>query len=773
MARQSRSTFSLFIGLTFAASHVVAADDVMADQTSLSLLEQCKINEPEVSNPNSQPINVEADNLEVVAGNNAQYSGDVTATQGKISLSADTLSIDQAENIITAEGNVNFSNGEIKTISNKATNNLNSDEIIIEETEYTFLCEPGRGEATHIAKTGQGLYTIEDGSITSCPEDDNAWRLKASSIDIDQNEDEATLYNPVLEVLDVPVFYLPYLTVPIGDTRKTGFLYPSFSLDTTNGFEVMVPVYWNLAPNYDLETEFKYMENRGTQLNSEFRYLTSEFGSGKLEYEYLPEDALNTEYGDRWGFQYSHSGTYKGNWKLSSDYALVSDISYFSDLESDIGTRSDGQLLQEGSLSYRDTNWDSTLLVRDFQLLLDDESDTQPYRMMPQLSFNYYRSDLLPYLDFDVLSHITKFETDESDKPSATRVHIEPGLTLPLGNTWGTWTTEARLMSTYYDQNLDNVTSDDYQETVVRTVPQFRSNARIILERDTQIIEGYTQALEPQIQYLYIPSRDQSGIYSEYDTTLMQTDYYGLFRSRRYSSIDYIAKANQISYGATSRFYDADNKERMNIAFGQILYINGSSSDDDDDEKTSYSAWALESDFNFSDDIFFHGAFQYDVASSSVQVANTALEYQYNKGVIQGNYRYVSLDYIEDTVGESLTVDELTEDGISQAGLYMTYKLSDKWNANTQYYYDLTTEQTLEWQSTLNYRSDCWYIGFTYSRELTDWSPDFESYPDADAEYENNFGINFGIIGFGTNGGTSYSTTSSSLGYSRPFFLNN
>jgi LPS-assembly protein len=775
MSRQSSSPYALFLGLALAYTHAAFADEANAKNMPLAQFEQCRINEPDVANPNSQPINVEADNLEAVNGKKAKYSGNVVVIQGKKSIQANTVTVDQAAQTITAEGNVNFSDGELRTISTKAINHLDTNEITLEDSQYSFLCQPGRGEAAYVAKTGKTMYEIEDGSITSCPEGDNAWRLSASSINVDQEEEEATLFNPVLEVLDVPVFYLPYLTVPIGDTRKTGFLYPSFSLDTINGFEASVPIYWNLAPNYDLETELKYMKNRGVQLNSEFNYLTSSFGQGQLEYEYLPEDALYTEYGERWGFQYSHSGIYDNNWKLTSDYANVSDISYFSDLDSNIGTRSDGQLLQEASLSYRETNWNSTLLVRDFQLLLDDTSDTQPYRMMPQLSYNYYASDLLPNLNFDLISHITNFQTDESGKPSATRLHFEPGLTIPLATTWGNWTTEARFLSSYYEQNLEGVTSDDYQDSVFRTLPQFRSHVKLILERDTQVLDNYTQTLEPQLQYLYIPSRDQSGIYSEYDTTLMQTDYFGLFRSRRYSSVDYIAKANQISYGAANRFYDENNKERMNISFGQILYINDSSSDDDDDDKSSYSAWALESDFNYADNVFFHAALQYDVASSDVQVANGAIEYQFDKGTVQTNYRYVSLQYIEDTVGETLTVDDLTEEGISQAGFYLKYKLSNKWNAQTQYYYDLTTDQTLEWQSTLTYLSDCWYIGFTLSRELTGWSPDFDSYPDAYAEYENNYGLNFGIIGFATNetAGTSYSSTSSLLGYSRPFFLNN
>ncbi|MCV5389555.1 LPS assembly protein LptD, partial [Escherichia coli] len=88
-------------------------------------------------------------------------------------------------------------------------------------------------------------------------------------------------------------------------------------------------------------------------------------------------------------------------------------------------------------------------------------------------------------------------------------------------------------------------------DEVSRVIPEFRTHAQLYLERDTSWIKGYTQTLEPQLQYLYVPEEDQTNIYN-YDTTLLQTDYYGLFRSRKYSGIDKIASANQLSYGAST-----------------------------------------------------------------------------------------------------------------------------------------------------------------------------------------------------------------------------
>ncbi|MEZ8877922.1 LPS assembly protein LptD [Vibrio lentus] len=740
-------------------------------------IDQCLI-EPAAENETQLPAHVESDRLEAINGDKAIYSGDVRVTQGNKTILADNVTLHQQENIVVAEGNVNFSDGQIKSISDKATNNLTTDEMTLENTDYEFLCEPGRGNAVYIAKTGKAVYEIEDGSITSCPIGDNAWRLRASSIDVDQNEEQATFYNPRFEIQSVPVFYLPYLTVPIGDTRKTGFLYPTVSYGSSDGFEAEIPVYWNLAPNYDLETTFKYMQERGTQLNSKFRYL-SDFGSGSIESEYLPDDKKYSEKGDRWGAQLQHSGIFQQSWLFEVDYSKVSDIDYFTDLSSGIGNREDGQLLQEGRATYRSQNWDASVLVRDFQVLTT--SNNLPYRLMPQLEYNYYAPEVMDYLDFDLISHVSLFDTDASGKPSATRVHVEPGITIPVGNTWGTWTTEARLLGTYYQQDLDGVDTgagsdyEDLEESVSRVIPEFRSHAGVVLERDTTIVGNYTQTLEPQVQYLYVPEEDQSDI-GLYDTTLLQTDYYGLFRSRKYSGVDRIAAANQVSYGASSRFFDDEYKERLNISFGQIFYFDKDTkqtlSSEGSDAKTNYSSWAIEMDFNYDDYLFYHGGVQYDIDTSAMQLANSTIEYRFGGGYIQTNYRYVTEEYINETV--DFDVSSITRDGISQAGLLGAYQISPKWNTSAQYFYDLTTQENLEWLARLNYKSDCWYIGFTYSNRLTNNISD----PNTTPEYENNFIVNFGIVGFGTNigsdsGAVGDSSSDNSLSYGRPFFLNN
>ncbi len=136
------------------------------------------------------------------------------------------------------------------------------------------------------------------------------------------------------------------------------------------------------------------------------------------------------------GLPVKHEGIINKQWLVNLDYSKVSDIDYFRDLSSDIGNREDGQLLQEGEVQYRSNFWDASLRVRDFQILLQDEN--QPYRLLPQLDLNYYTPLMGNYVNFDVKSQISRFDTDDTAKPDATRVHVEPGLTIPLSNSWAT-----------------------------------------------------------------------------------------------------------------------------------------------------------------------------------------------------------------------------------------------------------------------------------------------------------------------------------------------
>ncbi|MFV0574870.1 MAG: LPS assembly protein LptD [Vibrio sp.] len=746
-------------------------------------VDQCIVSDNSEQDQQSQPVNIEADSLSTEGTNAAVYSGGVIVTQGNKKIQTDKLTVNQEENSIVADGNVTMYDGQIKANSTKVKSDLKGDQMEFHNSDYKLLCETARGDAAYILKTGQKIYNIEDGTLTTCPEDNKSWRIKATDIDIDKNEEEATFWNTRFELLNIPVFYWPYVTVPIGNKRKTGFLYPSASYDDQNGLEINVPIYFNLHPQFDLTTTVEYKTRRGTLLDNQFRYLTDGFGEGSIDFEYLHHDsdpAPTIEDKDRWGFNYEHDGIYDRNWKIEIDYSKVSDDEYLDDnLGSNIGDREDGNLLQKEELSYRTDFSDTILRFRDFQVL----GNGNAYRLMPQLEYKYARQ-VVPNLDVSLDSHISRFETDATNTPDATRVHIEPGFAVPLHAPWGELTSEAKLMYTYYDQDLKNdhaATSNGHElsENATRVVPKYRINGSIFLDNNEKWLGGYTQALEPRIQYLYVPHVNQDDIYTGYDTTRLQQDYTGLFRDTQYSGVDYIAEMNQFSYGVTSRFYDESYKERFNVSIGQILYLDPNSDDvrrGDDDGSNNVSAWALENEWNISDSLFFSGGLQYDGNVGKLQQGDATLEYRAETGgYIQTNYRYVSDDYITEN---DINTNAQTINGISQVGALTGFKLSDRWDVRASYYHDITEGNMLESLVGVTYNDDCWFLGLTFSRHII--NPRGEdgydkNHPELSLEdpfYDEKFSINFGLKGLGQSMAAATEDGGNAIGMNRPFSLN-
>ncbi len=149
----------------------------------------------------------------------------------------------------------------------------------------------GRGDADLMKQRGENRYTIlENGTFTSCLPGSDTWSVVGSEVIHDREEQVAEIWNARFKLGAVPVFYSPYLQLPVGDKRRSGFLIPNAKYSTNNYFEFFLPYYWNIAPNMDATITPHYIHKRGNlQWQNEFRYLT-QAGAGLMELDYLPSD---------------------------------------------------------------------------------------------------------------------------------------------------------------------------------------------------------------------------------------------------------------------------------------------------------------------------------------------------------------------------------------------------------------------------------------------------------------------------------------------------
>ncbi|GIZ18637.1 LPS assembly protein LptD [Citrobacter europaeus] len=758
---------------TMIASALYSHQGLAADLAS-----QCMLGVPSYDRPlvqgetNELPVTINADNAKGNYPDDAVFTGNVDIAQGNSRLQADEVQLHQKQadgqpepvRTVDALGNVHYDDNQVILKGPKGWSNLNTKDTNIWEGDYQMVGRQGRGKADLMKQRGENRYTIlENGSFTSCLPGSDTWSVVGSEVIHDREEQVAEIWNARFKLGPVPIFYSPYLQLPVGDKRRSGFLIPNAKYSTKNYFEFYLPYYWNIAPNMDATITPHYMHRRGGIMwENEFRYLT-QAGAGLMEFDYLNSDKVfedenpRDDNSRRWLFYWQHSGVMDQVWRFNVDYTKVSDSSYFNDFDNKYGSSTDGYATQKFSVGYAVQNFDATVSTKQFQVFADQNNSS--YSAEPQLDVNFYQNDVGPF-DTRIYGQAVHFVNTKDYMPEATRVHLEPTINLPLSNNWGSINTEAKLLATHYQQtNLDwynnnpsNVNKLD--ESANRVMPQFKVDGKMVFERDMQMLApGYTQTLEPRAQYLYVPYRNQSHI-NNYDSSLLQADYSGLFRDRTYSGLDRIASANQVTTGVTSRVYDDAAVERFNISVGQIYYFTESRTGDDhteweNDDKTGSLVWASDTYWRISDRWGLRSGIQYDTRLDSIATSNSSIEYRRDENrMLQLNYRYASPEYIKAAVPSRDVTNAQYENGISQVGAVASFPIADRWSIVGAYYFDTNVNKEADSMLGLQYNSCCYAIRFGYERKLNGWD-DTQKH----AVYDNTIGFNIELRGLSSNYG--------------------
>ncbi|PSF24824.1 LPS assembly protein LptD [Escherichia coli] len=756
---------------TMIASALYSHQGLAADLAS-----QCMLGVPSYDRPlvqgetNELPVTINADNAKGNYPDDAVFTGNVDIAQGNSRLQADEVQLHQKQaegqpepiRTVDALGNVHYDDNQVILKGPKGWSNLNTKDTNIWEGDYQMVGRQGRGKADLMKQRGENRYTIlENGSFTSCLPGSDTWSVVGSEVIHDREEQVAEIWNARFKLGPVPVFYSPYLQLPVGDKRRSGFLIPNAKYSTNNYFEFYLPYYWNIAPNMDATITPHYMHRRGGIMwENEFRYLT-QAGAGLMEFDYLNSDKVyedehpKDDNSRRWLFYWQHAGVLDQVWRFNVDYTKVSDTSYFNDFDNKYGSSTDGYATQKFSVGYAVQNFDATVSTKQFQVF--DAQNSNSYSAQPQLDVNYYQNDVGPF-DTRIYGQAVHFVNTNDNMPEATRVHLEPTINLPLSNNWGSINTEAKLLATHYQQtnldwyNANNTTKLD--DSANRVMPQFKVDGKMVFERDMQMLApGYTQTLEPRAQYLYVPYRDQSHIYN-YDSSLLQSDYSGLFRDRTYGGLDRIASANQVTTGVTSRVYDDATVERFNISVGQIYYFTESRTGDDNikwenDDKTGSLVWAGDTYWRISDRWGLRSGIQYDTRLDSVATSSSSIEYRRDENrMLQLNYRYASSEYIQATLPSYYSTAEQYKNGISQVGAVASFPIADRWSIVGAYYFDTNVNKEADSMLGLQYNSCCYAIRFGYERKLNGWDNTQKH-----AIYDNTIGFNIELRGLSSNYG--------------------
>jgi LPS-assembly protein len=518
----------------------------------------------DAKDPGEQPVKVQSGNAEMTREGDATLSGGVTIVQGERTVSADAATYDASERHFEVEGNVEYRSPDLRLKGASGSwNALGTGQFT--GAEFELPQRPARGSADTLEMDNSGLLKLSEVRFTTCPAGNTDWELRASSIEIDQKTQQGKGRNVRVDLKGVPILFTPVISFPVGDARKSGFLFPSFGNSDKSGFEIGVPYYFNLAPNYDLTLTPFLLSRRGFGLGMDYRYLT-ERSHGKFGTDYLPGDDLANR--DRRLSTLLHQTNFTDRLRLDADLADASDSRYFEDF----GLGPDGTSItfldRRVQLSWLGDGWRLDGRVQDHQVIdVTVDPLDRPYSRLPQVAF----TGLWPLAagfeaSFDAETAWFERETGVTGLRADAMPRIAWGLRGPGYHL----EPSAAWRVTGYELSDTAPAADDSPR---RSAPILSLDSGLVFERQSGERDQFVHTLEPRLRYTWIPFRDQDDL-PIFDTALPDLNLVQLFRTNRYVGADRLGDANELAAGLTTRLVRAESGQQyLSATIGQRFYF--------------------------------------------------------------------------------------------------------------------------------------------------------------------------------------------------------
>ena len=655
--------------------------------------------------------------------------GNVIIDQEGRQIRAERVTIDQTQTYAKAEGQVQLAQGGLISQSDDINYNLKTQQGDLNNSFFIAEEQHAHGRAEKIAKTSDDTLELENATYSTCPpEQKPTWKIQADQIKLNQETGRGETRNTKLYVKDVPVLAVPYFNFPIDDRRTTGILTPTFGFTNDGGLELGVPVYLNLAPQYDATITPRYISDRGAMLDGEFRYLTENYGEGRIWGGYLPSDE---SYGDkdRKDLHFLHNWQINDQFSTNLEYNYASDKDFFADLDNNPDSKTDLNLRRAWEVNYKNgiPGLKAQFKVEDFQTLdpavLDED---RPYARLPQLLVNYKTGNPLglqyefnndtAYFQKDI-RNIENIDTGDEAiyQPSGTRIYNDFSVRYNHFTPWSFFIPQATLrnINTFYDQDtidrINNNQTSSSSENHSIVVPQFTLDTGLIFEKDGR----YLQTLTPRLFYAYSPYENQRN-QPNFDSVVASINYDQLFSARRFYGNDRLEDNNFASLGLSYSLFNEEGLERLRASVGQSFFFEDRrvtldrEADKFDRESHTGPVIQLRSQLNKNVHVNLNSSWMSNGSNAQrdVQVYYTG---------DQGNLYNVGYFYRKDIPNRQESYDQVVGSFIQP--------IANNWRLVGHAQFDLDNSVAREYLLGVNYESCCWGVsvyGRSYYNDLDD-----------------------------------------------------
>ncbi len=670
---------------------------------------------------------VSAQQVENTAGNITIFTGDILIERDQLRIRADKALYDRSKQKLDISGNIHIDSRSMAIDSDTGWFDIKNNSGEFENSRYFSPNSHLQGATPKLSIESDRQTLLIDSHFSTCPQQQEDWYLNTAYLKLDHEDEVGTAKHAVLWFKNIPIFYSPYISFPLGEQRRSGFLMPSFGTSSSRGGEISTPWYWNIAPNQDAIITPRYMKKRGMQLNTDYRYLTHS-SKGELNIEYLDKDQQLKE--QRHLIKFTNHSDIGNNIDVDLLASDASDSNYLKDLGAGISITNTTHLERTATVKYSSESWTLSSLIQSYETI--DESidiSSRPYRRLPQIKLD--GADTLANTDiiWSLNSEWVEFEHESNNKEKGSRFDIYPKLSWPLQGS--AWFIKPSIGLRHSQYNVTDSTNTDIS-IEDRNLSITSIDSGLFFERE--INNKYIQTLEPRLFYLYVPFKDQS-MNPLFDTGEYEFSFAQLFREDRFTGIDRIGDANQFTLALTSRFLGMKTgQELLSISMGQIFYNK--------DRKVSLSSnpvaapqTQIKSDLVA--EISGHmgnwnpvATIQKSNINKKISKFNTQLHYQ------QGNNKIFNLAYRFRRNNADRTKS------LEQTDISLSWPIKNNYSMLAKWNYSVTEKRDIETLFGIEYESCCWAMRLVAQRYLKD--------PDTDNPYNSSLMFQLILKGLGS-----------------------
>ncbi len=228
--------------------------------------------------PQKGQIEATADDLQYDKNNRKLVGvGNVVVVQDNIQMTADRAELNVDTKEADAEGHVTVRKGKYGALSGeRASFNFDTSQGTFPSGRFSFF--PWFGHAEHIEQVEDRKIKATNAFITSCPLPHPHWDIHASRTTIYPG-DKIVAWNVFFRILEVPVFWLPYLSIPL-DYDPIG-LTPGYS-NRYGGF-ILGSKGFSINENIKGRLRADWFSKRGFGAGTDIQYKFERLGIGEVK----------------------------------------------------------------------------------------------------------------------------------------------------------------------------------------------------------------------------------------------------------------------------------------------------------------------------------------------------------------------------------------------------------------------------------------------------------------------------------------------------------